>query len=175
MKYRTIVVDPPWPLQWAMNPSIGMRHLDYATLPVAEIAALPVADLADDACRLFLWTTNGFLPDALAIVRLWKFQYRMLWTWCKPTGLGGHPRNATEHLVIATRGPVRQELGRKEPQTLNWTQAPTGRHSEKPDVFIDTIERISPGPYLEMFARRGRFGWDYWGNESLQTAEMPAA
>jgi N6-adenosine-specific RNA methylase IME4 len=86
--------------------------------------------------------------------------------------MGGHPRNATEHVVIATRGPVRQQLGRNEPQTLNWLCAPTQGHSKKPDIFLDTIERISEGPYLELFARRGRFGWDYWGNESLGTASM---
>lgn len=173
-RYRTIVADPPWPIRWRQSPGIGTRHLDYATMPIAEIAALSVRDLADDACTVFLWTTNSFLPEALGIVRLWRFEYRFLWTWCKPTGLGGHPRIATEHIVVATRGPVRQQLDRRAPQTLNWLAAPATTHSVKPDVFLDLIESVSEGPYLEMFARRDRLGWDTWGNESLGTAHTAA-
>jgi len=174
VKYRTIVADPPWPLKWRMSPSVGTRHLDYATLPIAEIAAFPILELADDACNLFLWTTNGFLPEALGIVRLWKFEYHMLWTWCKPTGMGAHPRNATEHIVLASRGSVRQELDRRAPQTLNWLACPTEGHSHKPDVFLDLIERISPPPRLELFARRNRLGWDTWGNEALEHISLEA-
>jgi N6-adenosine-specific RNA methylase IME4 len=119
VKYRTIVADPPWPISWRFQPTIGLRHLNYSTLPIAEIAQLPVRDLADNDCTLFLWTTNGFLPEALGIVRIWRFEYRMLWTWCKPTGLGSHPRNATEHLVLASRGNPTTTLGRHVPQILN--------------------------------------------------------
>ena len=109
MKYRTIVADPPWPIKWRMSPGIRTKHLSYAIMPITEIVELPVRDLAADACSLFLWTTNAHLPEALGIVRIWEFEYRFLWTWCKPTGLGGHPRIATEHIVVATRGP---EIGR---------------------------------------------------------------
>lgn len=171
--YRTIVIDPPWPIRWRQDPTIGKRHLDYATMPVTEIALLPVLDLADEAgCSVFLWTTNSFLPEALGIVRLWRFEYRFLWTWCKPTGLGGHPRIATEHIVYGTRGQVRQQLDRHAPQTLNWLEAPTAGHSVKPEVFLDLIESVSEGPYLEMFARRNRIGWDTWGNEALDHVEV---
>ena len=174
MKYRTIVADPPWPIKWRHNPGIGTQHLDYATMPIAEIAALPVPQLADDACAVYLWTTNAFLPEALGIVRLWKFEYRFLWTWCKATGLGGHPRIATEHIVVAHRGGVRQQLDRHAPQTLNWQQAPTEGHSVKPDLFLDLIESVSESPRLEMFARRNRLGWDTWGNEALNHVEISA-
>lgn len=175
-RYKTIVADPPWPLKWKMSPGVGTRHLDYSTMSITEIAALPIREWADDACNLFLWTTNGYLPEALELVRFWRFEYRMLFTWCKPTGMGAHPRNATEHIVLASRGPILQVLDRgpivqvldrRQPQTLNWLQAPTEGHSVKPDVFNDIIERISPGPYLELFARRQRLGWDTWGNEAL--------
>jgi len=168
MKYRTIVADPPWPLKWKFSPGVGTRHLDYSTLPIAEIAELPVREWAADDCNLFLWTTNGFLPEALAIVRLWRFEYHLLWTWCKPTGMGAHPRNATEHVVLASRGSPPQQMDRHAPQTLNWFQAPTTGHSQKPEAFLDIVEQVSPGPYLELFARRNRLGWDTWGNEALQ-------
>lgn len=174
MRYRTIVADPPWPLKWRMSPGVGTRHLDYSTMPIAEIAELPIREWAADDCALYLWTTNGFLPEALGLVRIWRFEYQMLWTWCKPTGMGAHPRNATEHIVIATRGPVRQKLDRREPQTLNWLCAPTEGHSIKPDAFLDLIERISHGPYLELFARRQRLGWDTWGDEALEHITLVA-
>lgn len=149
-----------------------MKPLDYATMPIAEIAALPVPDFAADDCAMYLWTTNTFLPEALGIVRIWRFEYRMLWTWCKPTGMGAHPRNATEHIVIAHRGRPGQILPRTAPQTLNWLRAPVGGHSEKPAAFMDTIEAISPSPRLELFARSQRLGWDSWGNEALNHVTM---
>lgn len=117
--YRTIVADPPWPIAWRGSASIGKKPLAYPTLTIAEIIALPVKDLASDDSNLYLWTTNQFLPEALGVVRAWGFQYRMLWTWCKNNGIGGHPRNATEHIVIASRGETRT-LGRHAPMTLNW-------------------------------------------------------
>lgn len=59
--------------------------------------------------------------------------------------------------------------------TSRWYQWPRGEHSAKPEAFLDLVEQVSPGPYLELFARRARFGWDYWGDQSLGTADMPAA
>lgn len=166
-RYRTIVADPPWPIAWRGSVSIGKKPLAYPTLTIAEIIALPVRDLASDDSNLYLWTTNQFLPEALGVVRAWGFQYRMLWTWCKNNGIGGHPRNATEHIVIASRGETKT-LGRHAPATLNWLEHPRLAHSEKPDVFMDMIERFSPAPRAELFARRARAGWDYpIGDQSL--------
>ena len=173
MKYRTIVADPPWPIKWRGDASIGTKPLDYPTLTIAEIVALPVGDLTADACNLYLWTTNQFVHEALGIIRAWGFQYRLLWTWCKNNGIGGHPRNATEHIVIASRGTT-ESLGRHAPATLNWLAAPAKGHSEKPQAFMDLIEKISPPPRIELFARRQRLGWDTWGNEALEHVELTA-
>lgn len=164
MRYHTIVADPPWPIAWRGSAAIGKKPLQYPTLTIAEIVALPVRDIADDASNLYLWTTNQFLPEALGVIRAWGFQYRMLWTWCKNNGIGGHPRNATEHLLIASRGET-PTLGRNAPATLNWLEHPRLGHSQKPEPFMDMIERFSPSPRIELFARRRRLGWDAWGNE----------
>lgn len=165
-KYATIVADPPWPISWRGSRAIGKKPLAYPTLTIAEIVALPVKDIADDASNLYLWTTNQFLHEALGVARAWGFQYRMLWTWCKNNGIGGHPRNATEHILIASRGET-PTLGRHEKATLNWLMVPRGKHSEKPDQFMEMIERFSPAPRIELFARRQRLGWDTWGDEAL--------
>lgn len=167
------MADPPWPIRWQASAALRTRPIAYPTLTIAEIIAVPVQEFAADHSNLYLWTTNQFLPEALGVVRAWGFQYRLLWTWCKNNGMGGHPRNATEHIVIASRG-VTPTLGRNAPMTLNWLQASIASHSEKPEAFMDMIERFSPGPYLELFARRKRLGWDAWGNDIDSDVEIAA-
>jgi site-specific DNA-methyltransferase (adenine-specific) len=110
-----------------------------------------------------MWTTNAYLPESLGVLRHWRFQYKMLFTWCKNNGMGGHPRNATEHMIIATRGEPASD--RHASATLNWIEHPRIGHSVKPEVFRQTIERISPAPRIELFARQRVSGWDAWGNE----------
>lgn len=80
----------------------------------------------------------------------------------------------------ATVAEINARKGTAEPTRLTrapgrWFQWPRGAHSAKPEAFQDMVEQVSPGPYVELFARRDRLGWDTWGNESLGTAEMPAA
>lgn len=166
-KYQIILADPPWPIKWPASPSIGTKPLPYATMPVAEICALPVWKIADDFSMLFLWTTNEFLPEALWVARHWKFQYDKLWTWCKPTGAGGHPRNATEHIVVARRGTLKS-LSNHEKAVNNWFIAPTRGHSVKPKEARDLIEHCYPNVTrkIELFARERVLGWDTWGLET---------
>ncbi|MBW2093302.1 MAG: methyltransferase [Deltaproteobacteria bacterium] len=162
--YQTIYADPPWPIKWQGSASIGTKPLQYRTMTIAQLCALPVKEIADDLSNLYLWTTNQFLPEALGIVQFWGFQYRMLWTWCKNNGIGGHPRNATEHLIIASRGATKS-IGRHEKATLNWLASPTSKHSQKPHKFRELIERFSPEPRIELFARTRVDNWDCWGDE----------
>ena len=132
-------------------------------MPISDICGLPVHNIAEQDCTLFLWTTNAFLPEALGVLKHWKFHYKMLFTWCKNNGMGGHPRNATEHIAIATRGQPQSD--RHASMILNWLECPKHGHSEKPEMFRTIIERISPAPRMELFARRKVAGWDTWGNE----------
>lgn len=164
-RYATIYADPPWPIRWQASASIGTRPIDYPTLTVAEIVGLPVQEIALDLSNLYLWTTNEFLPEALGVVRAWGFQYKLLWTWCKNNGIGGHPRNATEHIVIASRGAT-PSIGKHEPATLNWLESSRLGHSEKPPEFRTLIARFSPEPRIELFARQRFEGWDVWGLEA---------
>jgi N6-adenosine-specific RNA methylase IME4 len=185
-KYKTIVADPPWkytmetpPTAKGGGPSSAERN--YGTMTTAEIAALPVAEMAADNAHLYMWVTNPVLTEqrlwggfnACAIARAWGFEPKTMLTWIKSekgAGMGFFFRGDTEHVLFAVRGtlpiPAEQRIS-------NVFRGPRGRHSQKPDAFLDLVERVSPGPYVELFARRARFNWDYWGNESLSTAEMP--
>lgn len=179
MTYRTIVADPPWQLDrlgvlsWRSGrPSGEGMNLDYPTMTVDEIAALPVAGWADESAHLFLWTTQRHLPTSFQIVEAWGFRYVCDLIWCKAPhgwGPGGAFQSTVEHCLYATRG----QVGRLEQIERQWWEWPRGEHSAKPDAFLDLVEAHFPGPHLEMFSRRARFGWDTWGNEALHGTEAP--
>jgi N6-adenosine-specific RNA methylase IME4 len=188
VKYRTIVADPPWPIAWTGGAATrvngrGERHvnhkfkadLPYERMSLEAIRELPVTELAERDAHLYLWTPDQFLIDGSAgrVVTSWGFQPGRLLIWRKTGfGLGRFPRPQHEAVIVCRRGslPFRvDDVG--SVQTWKFAYENGARaHSRKPDGFLALVERASPGPYLEMFARRARFGWDYWGDESLQTA-----
>ena len=172
VRYRTIVADPPWPYE---NESWGVGAVgdEYHTMTFEDICALPVTDWVERDAHLYLWVTNAKLLDYdyAQLVKAWGFSYKTLLPWHKTAclGIGHYYRGETEHVLFCTRGRAPIEPARRE---RNLFQAPRGRHSTKPDAFFDMVERVSPGPYLEMFSRRARFGWQTWGNESLHGTEV---
>lgn len=175
-RYRTIVADPPWDVKRLESPGAkgfgsGARPLrsvplPYQTMTVAEIMALPVAGLAEPNAHLYLWTINKYIEGAYAVARAWGFSPSTLLTWAKrPMGLGpgGAYSITTEHVLFSRRGSC-PALRRAD---STWWLWPRGEHSEKPGAFFDLVQSISPGPYLELFARTQRLGWHTWGNEAL--------
>lgn len=172
-RYRTIVADPPWRYgNQAGTPARGHARAHYDTMDLSAICALPIVDLVEDDAHLWLWGVNALMEEAHQVVRAWGFQPRSMVTWCKKQpGVGAYLRNNTEHCLFATRGaPIVPE----HKPTSTWFVWPRGAHSAKPDAFYDLVESVSPGPYVELFARRARFGWSYWGDQSLGTAEVAA-
>ena len=165
--FATILVDPPWPLQG------GEKH--YRTMSLARIKALPVGQLAARDAHLWLWTTNALLPTAYEVAEAWGFTVRSPLTWVKfRLGLGGRYqlRNATEQLLFCTRG--RAPLGSRSQPT--WFNAPVTEHSRKPAEQFAIIERVSPGPYLELFARRrpeSNQPWAVWGDQVDSDIRIP--
>ena len=165
--FATILVDPPWPLQ------SGEKH--YRTMSLARITALPVGALAARDAHLWLWTTNALLPRAYEVAEAWGFTVRSPLTWVKfRLGLGGRYqlRNATEQLLFCTRG--RAPLGSRSQPT--WFNAPVTEHSRKPAEQFAIIERVSPGPYLELFARRrpeSNQPWAVWGDQVDSDIRIP--
>ena len=177
--YHTIVVDPPWKF------SDNLRHYlyradregrgrgaaaNYAVMELEEVAGLPVGCWAEGNAHLYLWTTNGFMEEAYQLVHAWGFTPKTILTWVKTKlGMGYYFRNNTEHVVFAVRGSL--PTLRKDCRTA-FTGA-QGRHSEKPAAFYDIVESMSPGPYLDVFARKLRFNWDAWGDEVGAPAGLP--
>jgi N6-adenosine-specific RNA methylase IME4 len=166
-----ICVDPPWQFHTYSGqgePRSAERHYDTMTLD--DIAALPVKPLAADDCALLLWAVCPELPGAIDVIRAWGFEYlTVAFAWVKQnpsgdglfTGLGYHTRSNVELCLLALRGaPVR--LANDVHQVV---MAPVSAHSEKPAEVYRRIERLYPGPYLELFARRERPGWAVWGDE----------
>lgn len=195
-KYRTIVADPPWPIKWTPGSDkikggawwngerVGRagRDMAYETMSVDAIGALNVGGMAEDKAALFLWSTRKLFREGTtaAVAREWGFEPcgEIIWGLRSP-GLGtGAFRNDHEPVLVARRGGATfpSDLPRGVQfwkQMYEWTgKAPAKVHSAKPESFYDVVEQISPGPYVELFARRARLGWDYWGDQSLGTAEM---
>lgn len=157
--YPAIVVDPPW--SYSNKATRGAAEDHYSTMSLEDIKAMQIPS-ADD-CHLYLWVTNAFIREGFDVLGAWGFTYKTCLTWVKPQlGLGNYFRNATEHVLFAIKGSL--PTLRKDVPT--WFQAKRRRHSAKPELFYDIVERSSPGPYLEMFARRRRFNWDVWGDEA---------
>jgi len=176
-KYRTIVADPPWPYPEGFGVGLGTnkgqrRPLPYPSMAITEIAALPVLELAEDDAHLYLWTTNRYLRQAFGIIEDWGFRHSQTLVWAKvPRASFGAYGSNVEFVLFARRGSL-AHLRKTQTSWFDWKRVPTGAHSRKPEAFLDIVESVSPGPYLELFARRNRLGWDTWGNEALEMVEL---
>lgn len=176
--YGAILADPPWRFQhWSGKGTARAADNHYDTVDNIELAAMPVARLAADDCALFIWISWPKLEESLSIINWWGFHYKTCaFAWAKAhanqlemfrddipdqMGMGYWTRANTEVCLLATRG---------KPKRLNADVrqaiiAPRREHSRKPDGIHERIERLVAGPYLELFARQQRPGWDCWGNE----------
>lgn len=166
-KFATIMLDPPW--DWGDEGDInqlGRAKPDYATMSLHELLNLPIPDLSDNDCHLYMWITNRSLPKGFQLIERWGFRYITMLTWPKPSfGMGNYFRGQTEHILFGVKGS--QALKRKDAPTLlpAWSRGPNG-HSSKPKEIYNFIESCSPGPYLEMFSRVNREGWKTWGADA---------
>ena len=179
-KYSTIYADPPWRFEnrtGKMAPE-HKRLNRYSTMSLEEIEALPVSKIAADKSHLYLWVPNALLPDGLQVMEKWGFQYKSNLIWEKVRkdgfpdgrGVGFYFRNVTEILLFGIRGENNRTLDPARSQ-VNLIRSMKREHSRKPDEFVQLIQACSPGPYLEMFARGDREGWDMWGNQADESYE----
>lgn len=179
-KYRTIYADPPW--QFAnrtgkMAPE-HKRLNRYSTMKLSDIKKLPVSDVCDERCHLYLWVPNALLPEGLEVMKAWGFEYKTNIIWEKVRkdgmpdgrGVGFYFRNVTEIVLFGIKGDKNRTLqpGRSQ---VNLLRSIKREHSRKPDEFVQLIENCSPGPYLELFARGNRKNWDMWGNQASDDYE----
>lgn len=175
-QYSTILADPPWQFQNRTG-KVAPEHrrlLRYPTMELKEILELPVPKLAAARSHLYLWVPNALLQEGLRVMEAWGFTYKGNLVWFKVRrdggpdgrGVGFYFRNVTELILFGVRGSMRTlPPGRRQVNLLSTRKR---EHSRKPDEIYDIIESCSPGPYLEVFARFRRPGWDQWGNEDVE-------
>lgn len=178
MSFATILCDPPWRFATYSDAGKGRSpEQHYDCMSLAEIKALPVADVAAKDSVLLLWATDPLLPRALEVIEAWGFTYKTVgFYWAKlgrgmkpSIGMGYWTRANCEQCLLATRGKPKRLSAGVERLIL----ARRGVHSAKPQAIYDRVERLLPGPYLEMFSRYARPGWSHWGNEVGKTGGMP--
>jgi N6-adenosine-specific RNA methylase IME4 len=173
-RFGTILADPPWRFSnrtGKMAPE-HKRLNRYSTLTFEDIKGLPVAEVAADQSHLYLWVPNALLAEALQVMQAWGFAYKTNLIWHKirkdgepdGRGVGFYFRNTTEMVLFGVQGKLRTFApGRTQ---VNIIKSRKREHSRKPDELYAIIEKCSPGPFLELFARGPRRNWTMWGNES---------
>lgn len=176
-KYETIYADPPWRFQNRTG-KVAPEHKRlsrYETMSLEEIKSLPVKEITGDKAHLYLWVPNALLPDGLAVMDAWGFEYKGNLVWEKirkdgfpdGRGVGFYFRNVTEILLfgIKKKSAPNRTLAPARSQ-VNLIRSQKREHSRKPDEFIPIIEACSQAPRIELFARGDREGWDMWGNQA---------
>jgi N6-adenosine-specific RNA methylase IME4 len=167
--FGAIYADPPW--QYDNQGTRAATGNHYNGMSIEELCALPVKDLAAESSHLHLWTTNGFLFECPRIFDAWGFEFRTSFVWVKPQiGIGNYWRNAHEIMLTGVRGDAKRYNDHSMSSWLergedSWVKCDRGAHSEKPEQVRALIERASPGPYLELFARKSVERWSVWGNQ----------
>ncbi len=189
-KYGVIYADPPWRFRnWSAKGTGRNAVSHYECLDFNSLAKLPVADLAAENCVLFLWAVDPLLPSAFELIRAWGFEYKTVgFYWVKLnaavkseadyfTGLGYWTRANPEQCLLATRGKPQ----RKSKAVRRLFVERRREHSRKPDGIRERIEQLVDGPYLELFARETKKGWDCWGDQaglfdggSVRTRRQPS-
>lgn len=173
-KFGTILADPPWKFQNStgkMAPE-HKRLYRYETMSNEDIMSMPVKEVALDQSHLYLWVPNALVETGLEVMQAWGFEYKTLLIWYKirkdggpdRRGVGFYFRNVTEIILFGVRGKLR--TGKQGRSQENIILSQKRGHSRKPDEIFPIIEGCSPGPFLELFARQKRAGWEVWGNET---------
>lgn len=161
-KFSTIYADPPWPYHNTAARGAAENH--YRTLTLESIRQEPVKALAADCAHLHLWTTNAFLHEAFSVIKAWGFKYKSCLIWVKPQiGMGNYWRVSHEYLLLGVRG----TLPFQDRACRSWHMARRTVHSRKPFAFRELVERVSPGPYLELYGREElpNSSWTVYGNQ----------
>ena len=165
MKYRTIVIDPPWPVDFIkMKRRPNKTEMPYKLMSIEEIEHFAINSFTADECDLFLWTTHTYLPYCFDIIRKWGFKYHCLITWDKTNGysLCGFTRK-TEFVVYAYKG--KMGVNQRGSYIPTLFKSPQTKHSEKPSSFYELIRPNTQEPRIDIFSRKRHEGFQSWGDE----------
>lgn len=176
-KYSVIYADPPWYFKnYSKKGEDKNPNQHYQCMSIDDICNLPIANLADKNCTLLMWVVDPLLQEAFKVIEAWGFKYKTVgFTWAKAnktslgffTGLGYWTRSNPEMCLLATKGKPQ----RKSKSVRQLVISKRREHSRKPDEIYSGIETLLDGPYLELFARNTRQGWDSWGNQTEKHGE----
>ena len=168
-KYNIIYADPPWKYWESGNKN---QELHYKTMTIDDICNIPVANMADDNCVLFMWATYPILKEAFRVIEAWGFNYSTAaFVWVKKNkntdtpfiGCGSWTRANSEICLLATKG----QILRLDASVSQVVESPIEEHSKKPDIVRDLITQlVGKLPRVELFCRHPAEGWDVWGNEA---------
>ena len=185
-KYQIIYADPPWSYYNDSDATPdcttvkGMRRPPYSVMGSETIKKLPVGDIAEDDCILFLWTTDYHLKKAIEVMSAWGFEYKTIgFVWSKRnkdgspvTFMGAYTmKSGVEFCLLGTKGKKATSLIQSH-KIRSYIESPRENHSKKPDSIRNRISDLVGGvTKIELFARQESIGWDAWGNEVANTQE----
>ena len=170
-KYNVIYADPPWTFKtYSDKGKDRSPENHYNVMSLKDICNLPISKIANDNSVLLMWVVDPLLDKAFEVINAWGFKYKTVgFTWAKTnrksmglfTGLGYWTRGNPEMCLLATKGKPKR-ISKSVPQLVVEQRR---EHSRKPDIMYNHIENLLEGPYIELFARTQRNGWDSWGNQ----------
>ncbi len=171
-KYNIIYADPPWQYKtYSEKGQLRSAERHYSTMSLSDIQALPIADIADKNCTLFMWTTVPHLKECFSVIDAWGFEYKTVaFVWIKKNrkseglfwGMGHWTRANAELCILATKGHPKRISASVHQVVISRVE----EHSKKPnEVRNRIIKLVGELPRIELFARRRYDGWDAWGNE----------
>lgn len=174
-KYKVIYADPPW--LYSSDPKSkrgiwGLAQNHYKSMSLKDLKELPINDIADKDCILFMWATFPILPQAIEVLKAWGFKYKTVaFVWVKQNkkgtdikkyGLGWYTRSNCEIVLLGRKG----KFDRKSAKVQQVILSPIKGHSEKPDETRDRIVELCGNvPKIELFARKKTYKWDVWGDQ----------
>lgn len=175
-KYQIIYADPPWSYKvWSEDKknAQGCAKRYYQTMSVEDICKMPISELADKDCKLFLWATPPCLQEALLVIKSWGFEYKtIVFCWVKTNPKSKTPFFGIGHWTASNcevvLGGLRKggRLNRQDKSISQIDMTARGKHSSKPDSIRHKIVKLCGDlPRIELFARQKTEGWDVWGNE----------
>lgn len=176
-KYSVIYADPPWKYKNENPPCLPEKQPEtckveyyYPTMTLEEIKNLPLKEITEKDCVLFLWATTPAIQEAFEVMKAWGFKYKTMITWEKTNNdcMGYWFRVCTEHLLVGVKGNIKSFRN----MTRTCYRSKREKHSKKPDYFYELIESVTTGNKLELFARQERKGWDTFGNEVKNSIDL---
>lgn len=178
-KYKIIYADPPWKydnINWYKHRGSENKH--YPTMEMEDLERLPIQEITDKNCVLFLWVTAPFLKKGLRLMERWGFKYcTIAFNWIKTynngkkyCGMGLYTRNGSELCLLGKK--PKTQLKRINNNIYQVFEAKVREHSKKPDIVYAYIESLYGNlPRIELFARQKISGWDVWGNQVLKDTQ----